>query len=63
MYSAVQFFGTFVGAVAGGWLSQHYGPAAVFAFCIVLTVLWLAASTSMSAPPTYPRPAYSMGEI
>ena len=63
VYSAVQFFGTFVGAVAGGWLSQHQGPPAVFAFCIVLTVLWLAATTSMSAPPTYNHTSYSMGEI
>ena len=63
VYSAVQFFGTFVGAFAGGWLSQHHGPPAVFAFCIVLSVLWLAASTSMSAPPTYTNAAYSMGEI
>jgi len=63
VYSAVQFFGTFVGAFAGGWLSQHHGPQAVFAFCIVLSVLWLAASTSMSAPPTYSNAAYSMGEI
>jgi MFS family permease len=63
VYSAVQFLGTFVGAAVGGWLSQHYGPPAVFAFCTVLTVLWLAASTSMSAPPTYSSTAYSMGEI
>src|SRR5262249_53567343 len=36
VYSAVQFLGTFVGAAVGGWLSQHHGAAAVFAFCIVL---------------------------
>lgn len=63
VYSAVQFLGTFVGAAAGGWLSQHYGAAAVFAFCIVLTALWLAVSTSMSAPPTYSNAPYSMGGI
>ena len=42
VYSSVQFFGTFVGAAVGGWLSQHHGPAAVFGFCLVLTALWLA---------------------
>ena len=52
VYSAVQFLGAFVGAAAGGWLSQHYGAAAVFGFCLVLTALWLAVSASMSAPPT-----------
>ncbi len=62
VYSSVQFLGTFVGAAGGGWLSQHYGPAAVFGFCLVLTALWLAASASMSAPPAYNRGGYSMGE-
>ena len=62
VYSAIQFFGTFVGAAAGGWLSQHYGPAAVFGFCLALTALWLAVSTSMSAPPTPTNVPYSMGE-
>jgi MFS family permease len=60
VYSSVQFLGTFVGAAAGGWLSQHHGPAAVFGFCIVLTALWLAASATMSAPPLRQR-NYSMG--
>jgi MFS family permease len=62
VYSAIQFFGTFVGAAAGGWLSQHYGAAAVFGFCLALTALWLAVSTSMSAPPTPTNAPYSMGE-
>jgi len=62
VYSAVQFLGTFVGAAAGGWLSQHYGPAAVFGFCLALTALWFAVSTSMSAPPTPAKTPYSMGE-
>jgi MFS family permease len=62
VYSAVQFIGTFLGAAVGGWLSQHYGPAAVFGFCIVLSALWLAASATMSAPPAYTTGNYSMGE-
>ncbi|MEP7182549.1 MAG: MFS transporter, partial [Betaproteobacteria bacterium] len=62
VYSAVQFLGTFVGAAAGGWLSQHYGPPAVFGFCLVLTALWLAASASMAAPPAYTERSYLMGE-
>ena len=60
VYSSVQFFGAFVGAAAGGFLSQHYGPAAVFGFCLVLTALWLAVGATMTAPPVYDR--YSMGE-
>ncbi len=62
VYSSVQFFGAFVGAAIGGWLSQHYGPAAVFGFCLVLTALWLAASATMTAPPAYNQGDYSMGE-
>ncbi len=62
VYSSVQFFGTFVGAAVGGWLSQHQGPAAVFGFGLVLTALWLAASVTMSAPPAFNQGNYSMGE-
>jgi MFS family permease len=62
VYSSVQFFGTFVGAAVGGWLSQRHGPAGVFAFCLVLTALWLAVSATMTAPPAYNRGNLSMGE-
>jgi uncharacterized membrane protein YfcA len=58
----VQFFGAFVGAALGGWLSQHHGAASVFGFCLVLTALWLAASATMTAPPAYNHGNYSMGE-
>ncbi len=59
VYSSVQFFGSFVGAAVGGWLSQHFGPAAVFGFCLGLTTLWLAAAATMKPPPVHQR--YSMG--
>jgi predicted MFS family arabinose efflux permease len=62
VYSSVQFLGTFVGAAAGGWLSQHHWPAAVFGFCLVLTALWLAASATMTSPPAWRQSDYSMGE-
>ncbi len=62
VFSSVQFLGAFAGAAAGGWLSQHHGSAAVFGFCLLLTAVWLAASASMSAPPTVGSANYSMGE-
>jgi len=62
VYSSVQFLGTFVGAAAGGWLSQWHGAAAVFGFCLVLTAFWLAVSATMSATPAYNHGNYSMGE-
>jgi MFS family permease len=49
VYASVQFLGTFVGAIVGGWLSQHHGPRAVFAFCVVLTLFWLLVA-ARSAP-------------
>ncbi len=62
VYSSVQFFGTFVGAAVGGWLSQHFGPPAVFAFCLVLTAAWIIVGASMAPVPAYNRGNYSMGE-
>jgi MFS family permease len=50
LFSSVQFLGTFVGAAAGGWLSQHWGAGAVFAFCGIITLGWLAAAAGMSVP-------------
>lgn len=55
VYSSVQFLGTFVGAAIGGWLSQRHGPGAVFAFCLVLSALWIAIAFTMSAPPSIDR--------
>jgi MFS family permease len=61
VYSTLQFFGAFVGATAGGALAQFAGTTAVFAFGLVLTFLWLAASATMAASPAY-HSTYSMGE-
>jgi MFS family permease len=61
VYSSVQFLGTFVGAAVGGALAQHLGPAAVFAFGIVTTLVWVAVSVSMAPPPAL-RSSTSMGE-
>jgi predicted MFS family arabinose efflux permease len=59
--SSAQFLGAFAGAAAGGWLAEHSGNAAVFAFCAALTALWLAATATMSPPARYAT-NYSMGE-
>ncbi|HVO88945.1 MAG TPA: MFS transporter [Casimicrobiaceae bacterium] len=53
IYSSVQFLGTFAGAAAGGWLAQHEGGIAVFAFGVVLTMIWLGVGATMAAPPDY----------
>jgi MFS family permease len=58
--SSAQFLGAFAGATAGGWLAEHAGNVAVYAFCIALTALWLAATATMSSP--HYATNYSMGE-
>lgn len=50
VYSSVQFLGTFVGAAAGGVISQHLGASWVFGFCAAATLLWLAVASGMRAP-------------
>ena len=60
--SSLQFLGAFVGAAAGGFLSQHAGNTAVFMLGAGLTLIWLAASATMAAPPAHYRSNYSMGE-
>jgi len=50
VYSSVQFLGTFVGASAGGYLYQHYGSTALFAFCVALLMFWLVFAVTMKAP-------------
>jgi MFS family permease len=50
MYSSAQFLGTFVGALAGGLVSQYFGTPAVFLLCGLLTLSWLLVAWPMSAP-------------
>jgi MFS family permease len=52
LYATLQFAGTFLGGAIGGWLYQHHGSFAVFAFCSTVTTIWLIAALGMpSAPP------------
>ena len=52
LYSSVQFLGTFLGAAAGGWLSQHAGRGAVALACAVAVLGWLWAAVGMRVPVT-----------
>jgi predicted MFS family arabinose efflux permease len=47
VYSSLQFIGIFVGGAAGGYLNQHGGSTAVFAFTIALALLWLIAAIAL----------------
>jgi MFS family permease len=50
VYNTTQTLGLFFGGLAGGWVAQHYGAAAVFAGCAALCALWLAAASAMRPP-------------
>ena len=50
VYNTTQTLGLFFGGFAGGWLAKHYGAAAVFAACALLSTLWLAAASAMRSP-------------
>ncbi len=52
IYSSIQFFGAFVGAAMGGWVSESYGREAVFVFCALLIALWSLLAFTMRAPET-----------
>ncbi len=47
LYTTCQFFGAFVGGVAGGFLFQSAGAFAVVLFCVALLVCWLLFSIGL----------------
>ena len=52
IYSSSQFFGIFVGGVAGGWIHQTSDISGVFAWSGALALLWLVIAATMK-PPSY----------
>jgi hypothetical protein len=50
----------FFGGLLGGWVAKHYGTAAVFATCAVLSGLWLAAALRMRP---LPRPVNGLSSL
>ena len=63
VYSSVQFLGAFVGATVGGYLYQHYGAAALYAFCGALLTLWLIFAVTMTAPAAVRTKMYHVQEM
>ncbi|HYC46248.1 MAG TPA: MFS transporter [Burkholderiales bacterium] len=47
LYSSVQFFGTFFGAAAGGFLYEHWGTTSVVIANAALLVIWIIAAAGM----------------
>lgn len=63
VYGAIQFVGTFCGAAAGGWLSQHFGAAAVFGFCGALASIWLLLAIGMRVPAALDTRRYQLPKM
>ncbi len=63
VYSSVQFLGAFFGASIGGLLMQYFGGNSVFAFAVVLLLLWLAAASTMQVPATVRTRLYHLPEL
>ncbi|SEA71009.1 Predicted arabinose efflux permease, MFS family [Alkalimonas amylolytica] len=50
LYSSAQFFGAFLGGLAGGLVASKFGLPAVFLLSTLLTIGWLASTVGMSVP-------------
>lgn len=55
VYSSIQFLGPALGAATAGFLLQHVGAQAVFAFGVVLTLVWLVVALPMRTPAARPE--------
>ena len=60
VYSSVQFFGTFVGAVAGGYLYGRFGFSGVVIADVMLLVIWLMAAVGMKMPHAVSARSYTV---
>ncbi len=63
VHNTAQSLGVFVGALAGGFLSQHYGFASVFIFCSVLIGFWLLSALGMKTPPSVKTKMYHVESL
>jgi len=50
VYNTTQSLGLFAGGATGGWLMQHHGKNEVFAFGLVLILLWGIFALGMRVP-------------
>ena len=63
VYSSIQFLGAFIGATIGGYLYEHQGGPALFAFCSILLALWLVLAITMKAPAAVRTKMYHVKEM
>jgi len=63
VYNTAQALGLFFGGAVGGWLAQHQGFGAVFAFASLLTTVWLVLALGMASPPRVRTHMLHIGQI
>lgn len=63
VFSSVQFFGTFLGAAAGGFLYERWDSAGVAVFDIGLLAVWLVLALGMIVPATLSKRVYTIPEL
>lgn len=50
IYSTSQYFGTFLGGSAGGWLYGHHHLVTVYFACATIALIWLVVAFKMEKP-------------
>jgi MFS family permease len=63
VYGTAQFAGAFLGGVGGGLAHQQLGPEGVFAFGVVVGVIWLAVASGMRSPRHLSNELLSVGPV
>ena len=63
LYSSVQFFGTFLGAVIGGFAYGRWGLTGVVIVDVVLLAVWLVAALGMRAPVASSTRSYTLPRL
>lgn len=63
VYSSSQFFGIFVGGIAGGALFAHFGLSSIFFACGLLCLAWFAIAFTMKEPSYLATKSVNIGSI
>ncbi|MDH5220337.1 MAG: MFS transporter [Betaproteobacteria bacterium] len=63
VYNTTQTLGLFCGGLAGGWIAEHFGPAAVFGTCTALALAWIALAAGMRPVNRLAAESFTMSTV
>jgi MFS family permease len=63
VFNTTQTLGLFCGGLAGGWIAQRFGTAAVFGVCTALAIGWLALAAGMRPVNRIGGESFTMGTV